>query len=197
MRHYIAASVATTLLASTALASGLDRTGQPIGVIFEEGNYAEFSFATTSPDVSGNDRTSLNPLGSATGDVGERFNMLGGAYKTDITEELSLAIIYDQPWGVDINYPVGGSALLGGTTAQADSNAITALLRYKLNDRFSVHGGLRYQEIDGSINLAERRLRRAPRWHLQRAGQPRWGIRLGRRCRLRDPGNRSARRIDL
>ena len=154
MKHYIAASVATTLLASTAMASGLDRTGQPIGVIFEEGNYAEFSFATTSADVSGNDRTSLNPLGSATGDVGESFNMFGGAYKTDITDELSLAIIYDQPWGVDVNYPVGGSALLGGTMARADSNAITALLRYKLNDRFSVHGGLRYQEIDGEINLA-------------------------------------------
>ena len=51
MKHYIAASVATTLLASSAMASGLDRTGQPIGLIFEEGTYAEFSFATT--DVEG------------------------------------------------------------------------------------------------------------------------------------------------
>ncbi|NHM19192.1 outer membrane protein transport protein [Tritonibacter mobilis] len=154
MKHYIAASVATTLLASSAMASGLDRTGQPIGLIFEEGTYAEFSFATTDVELSGNDSTSLNPFGSASGDVGERFNMLSGGFKTDITEELSLAIIYDQPWGVDVNYAVGGSALLGGTMAQADSNAITALLRYKINDRFSVHGGLRYQEIDGEINLA-------------------------------------------
>jgi long-chain fatty acid transport protein len=155
MKHYIAASVASTLLATTAMASGLDRTGQPIGLIFEEGTYAEFSFATTSVDLSGNDRTSLNPAGSASGDVGERFNMLSGGFKTDINDELSLAIIYDQPWGVDVDYPTtNGSALLGGTMAQADSNAITALLRYKLNDRFSVHGGLRYQEIDGEITLA-------------------------------------------
>ena len=146
MKHYIAASVATTLLASSAMASGLDRTGQPIGLIFEEGTYAEFSFATTSVDLTGTDV--MGPGNS--GDVGERFNMLSGGFKTDITEELSLAVIYDQPWGVDVNYPVGGSNFLGGT----DSNAITALLRYKLNDRFSVHGGLRYQEIDGDITLS-------------------------------------------
>ena len=150
MKHYIAASVATTLLASSAMASGLDRTGQPIGLIFEEGTYAEFSFATTSVDLTGTDV--MGPGNS--GDVGERFNMLSGGFKTDITEELSLAVIYDQPWGVDVNYPVGGSNFLGGTMARADSNAITALLRYKLNDRFSVHGGLRYQEIDGDITLS-------------------------------------------
>lgn len=154
MKRYLATSAALALVSGSAMASGLDRTGQPIGLIFEEGTYAEFSFATTSVDLSGNDRTTLNPLGSATGDVGERFNMFGAGYKRDLSDQLSFAVIFDQPWGVDVNYPVGGSVLLGGTTAQADSNAITALLRYKFNERFSVHGGLRYQEIDGQINLA-------------------------------------------
>lgn len=154
MKHLIAASAATTLLASTALASGLDRTGQPIGVIFEEGNYAEFSIATTSVDLSGTDSATFNPLQSATGDVGERFNMIGGAYKTDINDKLSLAIIYDEPWGVDVNYPASGSFLLNGTMAEANSRSITSLLRYKITDRFSVHGGLRYQEVDGDITLA-------------------------------------------
>ncbi|MBY6055202.1 aromatic hydrocarbon degradation protein [Leisingera daeponensis] len=153
MKRYLATSAALALVSGSAMASGLDRTGQPIGLIFEDGNYAEFSFATTSVDLSGNDRTSLNPLGSATGDVGDRFNMFGAGYKRDINEQLSFALIFDQPWGVDIAYPTSGSLLLGGTTAQADSNALTALLRYKFNDRFSVHGGIRYQEIDGEINL--------------------------------------------
>lgn len=154
MKRYLATSAALALAAGGAMASGLDRTGQPIGIIFEEGAYVEFSAATTSVDLSGNDRTALNPAGSASGDVGERFNMFGAGYKRDISEQLSFALIFDQPWGVDVNYPVGGSALLGGTTAQADSNALTALLRYKFNERFSVHGGIRYQEIDGEINLA-------------------------------------------
>ncbi|UWQ44087.1 OmpP1/FadL family transporter [Leisingera aquaemixtae] len=154
MKRYLATTAALALVSGPAMASGLDRTGQPIGIIFEEGSYAEFSFATTSVDLAGNDRTTLNPLGSATGDVGERFNMFGAGYKRDLNEQLSFALIFDQPWGVDVNYPTTGSLLLGGTTAQADSNSITALLRYKFNERFSVHGGIRYQEIDGQINLA-------------------------------------------
>ncbi|WP_282095482.1 OmpP1/FadL family transporter [Epibacterium ulvae] len=154
MKNYLATSAACALIsASGAWATGLDRTGQPIGILFEEGTYVEFSAATTSVDLSGNDRTSLNPFGSASGDVGDRFNLFGAGFKTDINEQLSFALIFDQPWGVDVNYPVGGSALLGGTRATADSNALTALLRYKFNERFSIHGGLRYQEIDGEINL--------------------------------------------
>lgn len=150
MKRYLATSAALALATGSAMASGLDRTGQPIGIIFEEGTYVEFSAATTSVDLSGNDLGS----GTATGDVGERFNMFGAGFKHDINENLSFALIFDQPWGVDVNYPTGGSALLGGTTAVADSNTLTALLRYKINNRFSVHGGLRYQELDGAINLA-------------------------------------------
>ncbi|MCB4454281.1 outer membrane protein transport protein [Leisingera sp. McT4-56] len=155
MKRYLATSAVLALASGSAMASGLDRTGQPIGIIFEEGNYAEFSFATTSVDLSGNDRD-LSPFvtPSTSGDVGERFNMFGAGYKRDLNEKLSFALIFDQPWGVDVNYPVDGSAWLGGTTAQADSNSITALLRYKFNERFSAHGGIRYQEIDGEINLA-------------------------------------------
>lgn len=154
MKRYLATSAALAMVSGGAMASGLDRTGQPIGIIFEEGRYVEFSAATTSVDLSGNDRTNLNPLGSATGDVGDRFNMFGAGYKQDINDRLSFAVIFDQPWGVDVNYPTSGSALLGGTAAQADSNTLTALLRYKFNERFSIHGGIRYQEIDGEITLA-------------------------------------------
>lgn len=154
MKLFFAASAASALAASSALASGLDRTGQPIDIIFEQGNYVELSFAHTNADLNGTDRTTLNPFGSATGNVGESFNMFGAGFKTDINDRLSLAVIFDQPWGVDILYPAGGSLLLQGTQATADSNAITSVLRYKLNENFSVHGGLRYQEIDGFIRLA-------------------------------------------
>ncbi|KUP92534.1 outer membrane protein transport protein [Tritonibacter horizontis] len=155
MKHFMAASVATSLMASSAIAAGLDRTGQPVGIIFEEGTYAEFSFATTSPDLSGNDVAAFNPAQSATGDIGNSFNTIGGGYKTDLNDRLAFALIFDQPWGVDVRYPsTGGSALLNGTAADASSNSLTALLRYKLDDRFSLHGGLRYQEIKGDVTLS-------------------------------------------
>jgi len=51
-------------------------------------------------------------------------------------------------------YPaVPSSPSYGGTQATVDSFAITALARYKFNDSFSMHGGLRYQEVDATVAL--------------------------------------------
>jgi long-subunit fatty acid transport protein len=43
--------------------------------------------------------------------------------------------------------------VLGGTRAEASTTAITALAKYKLNDNFSVFGGLRHQSAEGDIRL--------------------------------------------
>ena len=152
MKNIALASSALALMSTTALAGGLDRNGQPIGIIFEKGTYAEFSLAHTSPTLNGTDLAAFG--GRSTGDVANSFVSLGAGYKTDFNDKLSFALIYDQPWGVDVEYPTGSSVALGGTSAEANSDALTALLRYKLNDRFSVHGGLRYQQIDGEITLS-------------------------------------------
>lgn len=152
MKYTIAAPAALALMSTTALAGGLDRTGQPIGIIFEEGTYAEFGVANTSPSLEGTDVALFG--GRETGDVGNSFTSVGAGFKTDVNEKLSFALIYDQPWGVDVSYPTGASVALGGTSAEASSNALTALLRYQINDRVSVHGGLRYQQIDGDVTLS-------------------------------------------
>ena len=46
------------------------------------------------------------------------------------------------------------TTVLGGTGATVDSFALTALARYKFNDNFSVHGGLRYQEVSAVVTTA-------------------------------------------
>ena len=95
------------LLASTALvhAGGIDRSGQSINALFENGRYAEFSFGHISPDTSG---TSVAALGSRnSGNATESYMQFGAAYKADINDKLSYAIIYDQPFGADIDYPTG------------------------------------------------------------------------------------------
>ena len=51
----------------TALAGGVDRSGQPIGIIFETGNYVELSYGQINPSVSGNDLAAFG--GSPTGSV--------------------------------------------------------------------------------------------------------------------------------
>lgn len=143
-----------------ATAGGIDRSGQNISILFEQGRYLEFSFSHTSPDVSGKD-VALPfpgaPSGGDSGDVAKDFEQYGFAFKDDISDRLSYAVIYDQPFAADIEYGPGSFNLAtlnnGGTVAKAHAHALTALLRYKIDENFSVHGGLRAQQADGHIAL--------------------------------------------
>jgi len=152
MKNVFTAGAALLLTTTSVFALGLDRSGQPIGVIFEEGNYAELSFGFVMPSVDGND---LAPFGTtATGNIAEDYGVVGLGYKRDIDDQLSFAIIIDQPYGADVSYDDANSVGLGGTEATLDSTAVTALLRYKVNENFSVHGGLRAQSTEAEITLA-------------------------------------------
>ncbi len=154
--------------AGGALAGGLDRTGQPINALFERGgengHYLELSFAHTSPELSGEGvgREFDPPLdifnigaGTKYNDVGNSFWNVGAALKYQFNDKVSGALIFDQPYGADIEYNGDpGTTELGGTYANAETNALTALLRYKFNDRWSAHGGLRYQTVEGEVGLS-------------------------------------------
>lgn len=144
-------SVKTTVLGTTmalavsgaaAHAGGFERGGHSISVLFEKGNYAEFSFGAVSPDVSGT-------IGVPTGDVAGNYLSFGAAYKRDLNDKLSIALILDQPWGASVSYPAG--APFFGGYAYLRSSAITLAGRYKTSENFSVHAGLRYVTIDGNV----------------------------------------------
>lgn len=168
MKRLLSSVAVLAVTAGAAMAGGLDRTGQPINALFEEGgangNYFELSFARTWPDLSGTGvgrefDPPLNvfdiPSGFDYTDVGGAFSNVGAAVKYTFSERLSGALIFDQPYGADIDYNGDpGSTELGGTRAWAETNEITALLRYKFDERWSVHGGLRYQTAEGEIGLS-------------------------------------------
>ncbi len=150
MKKVCIAATGLALGASSAIAGGLDRSGQPIGVLFETGNYVELSYGFANPRLTGRD-----VLGNPVADVGGSFSIVGGGIKMDLDEKFSFAVIFDQPYGADVLY--GGSpatTMLGGTSATADSTSLTGLLRYRLNDRISIYGGPRYLEAEGRIALS-------------------------------------------
>ncbi len=145
-------AVAAVLSGATAAhAGGIDRTGQSVAALFEAGRYAELSFGAASPDTSGVGGL-LSP-GVASGDMTESFMQFGAAYKADLNDQLSYAIIFDQPFGADVNYPVGTGYFAQGSTAEFNSNAVTGILRYKMPNNFSVHGGLRVQSVDAKATI--------------------------------------------
>lgn len=150
MKRTALAATAIGLAASAAHAGGLDRSRTPIGLIFEQGTYAEFSYSFTMPNATGTDT-----IGNSYSDVGNNFSLVGVGFKHDVNEKLSFGIILDQPYDTDIAYNGSpATTLLGGTMAQASSYGLTALARYKFNDRISVYGGPRIVKADGMVTLS-------------------------------------------
>ena len=143
----------TTLLvaAHAAIAGGIDRSQQNISPLFESGTYAELSVRAASPVTRGRDIASRE-----TGDVLGNYVTGGLAFKQDVNKHLSYVAVLDESIGADLQYPSeqgSGSALLGGTSAHLRSQEVKGLLRYKFDDTFSLHGGLRIESVRADISL--------------------------------------------
>ncbi len=136
-------------LAGTAMvqAGGIDRSGQSVDIIFEEGTYAELSFGFVSPSVSGTD-----PFGTPTGDLAPSYTLLSGGYKTDFGDKFALALIVDQPFGAGAAYPGAGS-VYDGITAVVNSAAYTMVGSYSVSDRIVVFGGAVAQSMSANAEL--------------------------------------------
>lgn len=154
MKTILTAGAALLVTTSLATAGGIDRSGQGIGVIFKDGNYAELSYGSVSPNVSGVGFSTTFAPGTATGDISPSYSQLSMGLKMQINKQVSLALIYDQPFGADVDYDNGSGYILTTTNAQIESDGVTALARYEINTNFSVHGGLRYVQANGVYDRA-------------------------------------------
>ncbi|MGP9791501.1 outer membrane protein transport protein [Roseinatronobacter sp. NSM] len=145
MHKYIAAGL-VALGASPTIAGGIERTPQSMNILFQEGRYLELGATYGAPRVSGN-------APGATGNIARNFFSGSIAYKADVNDHLSYAIILDQPFGADVLYPTGTTALLTGATAKISNTTLTGVLRYKFGNGFSAHAGLRSSWTSGSVGL--------------------------------------------
>lgn len=149
MKNVMTAGAALLLTTSIASAGGLDRSGQGVGVLFEDGDVVQLSFRAAAPSVSGTAEPALG--GFESGDMSPSYVNLGFGYKNEINDKVSIAVIVDQPYGGNVDYPTGTNYFAQGGTAEVTSYAVTGLIKYQLNDNASVFGGLRYQSIQSEV----------------------------------------------
>ncbi|WP_391482118.1 OmpP1/FadL family transporter [Nereida sp. NH-UV-3] len=143
------------LLATTSLAAagGIDRSNQFIGPLFEAGgetgSYVQLSIGKVDPT------TTFSAGASSADTILPTYISSSFAIKSDLSEKLSFGVIVDAPFGVEVDYT--GTALDAAPgvspAPQADlsTQAITGLLRYKINENFSVHAGIRGLSVDGHV----------------------------------------------
>lgn len=152
MKNYLTAGAALLLTTTAASAGGIDRTLSNYGTLFEVGNYAELSFATVKPNVSGDYSPFFTAAGggvSSTGDMATDFSTISGSVKYDLTPRLALGLYANQPFGADAKYNAG---FYQGLAAEWDSKQLAIVLKYKITPNISVYGGAR--SIESQANIA-------------------------------------------
>ena len=152
MGRVMMAAGALAVGATSAYAGGIERSTQSVAPLFETGNYAEFSFGTFSPDVSG---VGAGPFtGLTSGDMTPSYGTFSFAYKRALKDNLDLALIVDQPVGADVSYPAANAPYpFAGSSAEVRSLAVTGLMRYKFPSNVSLYGGLRFERTKGNVNI--------------------------------------------
>lgn len=143
--------------ATSAMAGGFERSGMPLGFMFEEGSYVELSYGHATPTVSGSTIVPLGagliPVGTPTGNMSKSYSSVSLSFKTDLNEKISLGITLDPSYGADLNYPAGTGYYLAGTRAELNGETISLIGRYKINEAFSMHAGLRSVGIGGNVDV--------------------------------------------
>ena len=154
----IHSAILLSLIPTTAtFAAGLDRSGQSISAFLQPGNYAEAGLSVLDPDVQGKDNA-----GNKVSDMGEDYYFPAAAIKIQATDQISLGLLYDQPFGADSQYAPESNAFatvntnkgtLEGTSVEVKTNSITALIGYQPNENWNVYAGPVYQTVKAKVSL--------------------------------------------
>lgn len=140
------------LPASSVFAAGLDRSGQSISAFLQPGNYAEASFTVLDPTVEGTSHLDNKKLS----DMGDDYYFPGAAVKVQATENISLGLIYDQPFGADATYGLDTGTFDNGkesTKVKVRTNNLTALIGYQPTENWNIYAGPVWQTVKANINL--------------------------------------------
>lgn len=120
------AVVLATIPISGAFAAALDRSGQPMNAYFQDGNYFEANLSVLDPTVSGkevnNNAAQNGGKGREIKDMGEDYMFATAAMKVQPHEKVSVALLYDQPFGANAKYSGENKFVYN----QAESTAMTA-----------------------------------------------------------------------
>ena len=147
----------------TLQAGGMEQSGQSIWPFFEKGNYAELTFARLNADISGQvqNQAELAEIGItnfSTGNFVEDRHFVQAALKFQPHPKISTALIFDQPFGVDIQYHYHPNTVIGpieieSTEIHFDSQNVTTLFGYQLNPTWQIYAGLGVQSFEGDLQV--------------------------------------------
>lgn len=164
MKHVVILAVTSLCMSMHIQAAALERSGQSVLPFLESKNYAELNLAAVKGNISGENSNkeelaaALNVNDFSTGNLVEDIFMIQGAIKLQASPQLSVGLLFDQPFGIKLDYSYSPESILGHEQLEAinidiQSKNISALVGYQPTERWSIYGGLAYQKFKGDIDL--------------------------------------------
>ena len=155
--------VSSTSIPVLCHSAGMETSDQSILSFLETGNYVELSYAEMYAYVAGKvqNQSELQKIGISnfsTGNLVNDYHFANAAAKLQISPQLSFGLIYDQPYGVDVDYEYKPLSYLGQQRIEAtqlnfESENLTILMGYQPSSRWNIYAGGVYQQLQGHIDL--------------------------------------------
>ena len=145
MIRFFATGAALLVITAPAEAAGIERSNQSVSILFEEGTFLEFGANFVAPNVVG------LRAGVSSENMAEGYSFPHVQFRTDITEALSFAMIWDEHIGSNVSYDPTTAYPVAGSSATIEGQALTALLRYEFPSDISVYGGVRISTVQGVL----------------------------------------------
>lgn len=147
----LSAAILFGLASTGSFAAALDRSGQSISSFLQPGNYFEAGISILDPNVSGTTRT-----GDKTGDMAGDYYFPSAALKIQATDNFSVGLIYDQPFGADAEYTQSDwftNEFQGNTAVEVDTQNLSLILGFQPTQNWNLYGGAVYQTVKGNVAL--------------------------------------------
>lgn len=183
------AIIIASLPTSSLYAAAMDRSGQSILSFLQSGNYFEAGISVLDADVSGHVKDGWTPANQSRGQIGgtdisdmaESYNFFNAAFKAQVTDHISIGLIYDQPFGAKAEYSIDDKTHTNGpsnaspdpttnahnfiknsgafhngtegTSVDVTTQNLSLILGYQPTENWNIYGGGVYQTVKGNVRL--------------------------------------------
>lgn len=112
-------------------AAAMDRSGQSISAFLQPNNYFEAGLSILDPTVEGRDAGTSETTRHIE-DMGNDYYFPSAAIKLQLTDHLSFGLLYDQPFGADVEYKGSNVFVTDANTTILPTATMTALRASKI-----------------------------------------------------------------
>ena len=144
-------------------AAGIQISDQSIQSFLEPNHYVELSYAELYANVSGQlpQTKNLKQLGVqdfSTGNLVNDYHFVNVAAKLELTPKFSFGLIYDRPYGANIDYQYNPKTdstqqILESGSIKFYSENISLILGYQPSTQWNLYAGTAYQQFGGELNV--------------------------------------------